>query len=321
MLIILFWRQRFFHSLSYHQIDWAEIKQFSILLLPLVISGSLSVLNQIVDKTIASGLDAGSIAALNFATRVWQIPITLMAVPIATAVFPSFSEMAINGTSRKEFEEKLNRTLGYMFYLTIPATVFLFFLAEPVVRLFFERGAFDSKATMLTSLVLKMYVLGLFAHAISPVLARVFYSFKNTVTPLIISLICVCLNIILNIALSNIMGAAGIALATSIVMATNILLYSLFLRKEISVFPGRFKLVPVKVFICSLSIGLICYMSLPYLTGISSSTLSGFTTLLLRIALTGILSLISFLVLSRWFRLEPHDFIKNYVLNLIKRFI
>jgi len=318
MLIILYWRQKFFHSLNYHQIDWSEIKQFATLLLPLVISGSLSVLNQIVDKTIASGLDAGSIAALNFATRVWQIPITLMAIPIATAVFPSFSEMAINGTSRKEYEEKLNRTLGYMFYLTIPSTFFLFFLAEPLVRLFFERGAFDAEATALTSFVLKMYVLGLFAHAVSPILARVFYSFKNTATPLIISAVCVVLNILLNIVLSRLMGAAGIALATSIVMTVNIFLYSYSLRRYLSPFPRFLNINILKIFISSAPIGVICYFSLPIFRYISASSISDFLNLSLKIGFVGIISLIPFFVISRLFHLEPYEFIKAYFINLKK---
>jgi len=321
MLIILYWRQKFFHSLNYNQIDWLEIKQFAILLLPLVISGSLSVLNQIVDKTIASGLDAGSIAALNFATRVWGIPISLLAIPIATAVFPTFSEMAINGTSRKEYEQKLNRTLGYMFYLTIPATFLLYFLAEPIVRLFFERGAFDAKATALTSFVLKMYVLGLFAHAVSPILARLFYSFKNTTTPLIISSICVVFNITLNIILSKILGAAGIALATTIVMIINIALFSRFLRNYLIAFQKSLNLDIIKIFICSAPIGLICYLAIPFISNISASSIEGFINVASRIALIGIISTIPFFALSRLFRLEPYDFMKSYLFNLIKRLI
>ncbi len=69
--------------------DWGEIRQFALLLLPLVIAGGLSIINQIVDKTIASGLDPGSIAALNFSARVWNIPQSLLAIPIATAIFPN----------------------------------------------------------------------------------------------------------------------------------------------------------------------------------------------------------------------------------------
>jgi len=321
MLVVLYWRQRFFHSLSYSQVDWSEIRKFAILLMPLVISGGLSVLNQIVDKTIASGLDAGSIAALNFATRVWGIPISLLAMPIATALFPTFSELALNDTSRKEYEQKLNRTLGYMFYLTIPATFFLYFLSEPIVRLFFERGAFDAKATALTSFVLKMYVLGLFAHAVSPILARAFYSFKNTATPLIISAICVAINIILNIVLSKIMGAAGIALATTVVMTINIILYSHFLRRYLNPFPRSLNINILKIFISCAPIGIICYFSLPIFMHISSSSIQAFINLTLRIGLVGLISLIPFFVLSRLFRLEPYEFIKSYSVSLIKRLI
>ncbi len=321
MMIILCWHKRFFHSLSYKQIDFSEIKNFAILLVPLVISSGLSVLNQLVDKTIASVLGPGSIAALNFAARIWGIPITLMSVPIATAVFPSLSELALNGSSKKEYEQKVNRTLSYMFYLIIPASFFLFFLSEPIVRLFFERGMFDEKATYLTSSVLKMYVLGLFAHAISPVLARVFYSFKNTSTPLLISTICVSLNIILNILLSKLMGAKGIALATSIVMFTNIILFSYFLRKYLIIFSHRLNIDILKTFICAIPIGLISFLSTPFVMNIPTSSISGFINLALRIGIVGLICLIPFFALSQLLSLEPYEFIKSYLFSLIKRHI
>lgn len=319
MLIILYWRFRFFHSISYNQIDWADTKKFALLLLPLVISGGLSVLNQVIDKTIASSLDAGSIAALNFATRIWQVPFSLLAVPIATAVFPTFSELALNGASKKEYETRLNRTLCYMFYLTIPSSVFLFFLSEPIVRLFFERGAFDVKATALTSFVLKMYVLGLFAHAISPILARAFYSFKNTRTPLIISTICILLNIILNILLSRLMGAAGIALATSIVMVTNITLYSRFLRIYFTTFNAELLSDISRIILSTLPIGIVCYFLLPFLNNISAAPIRGFISLAIRIIAAGLLSAVPFFILNRLFRLEPYKFLRSYTSNLIKK--
>jgi len=228
--------------------------------------------------------------------------------------------MAINGTSRKEYEEKLHQTLGHMFYLTIPPTFFLFFLAEPLVRLFFERGAFDSKATALTSFVLKMYVIGLFAHAISPVLVRIFYSFKNTVTPLIISAVCIVLNIILNIVLSKFLGASGIALATSIVMTLNIFLYSWFLRRYLITFSRSLKSVIFKVLICSLPIGIICYLSLSLFDQISANSIPDFINLSLRVSLVGLISLIPFLLLSSLLRLEPFEFIKSYFISFLTAF-
>ena len=320
MLYLLYKRYKFFHTFSYRQVDWAEIRQFAILLMPLVISGGLSMLNQIVDKTIASGLDTGSIAALNFSARVWNIPLSLLAFPIATAIFPTFSELALNGSARQEYEERLQRTIGVSFYLIIPSTFFLFFLAQPIVRLFFERGAFDAKATSLTALVLQMYLIGIFAHATSPILSRVFYSFKNTRTPVIISATCLVLNIILNIILSKLMGAAGIALATSIVMILSFILYNLFLKKYLVSFSRSLALETAKIILSAIPIGLICYLSLPYFQKASASTLHGFISLTIKVAVVGLASVITFFALSHLFRLDSFAFLKSYAISSLKKF-
>ena len=320
MFFVLYRGHKFFHSLSFRQVDWGEIRQFALLLLPLVIAGGLSIINQIVDKTIASGLDPGSIAALNFSARVWNIPLSLLAIPIATAIFPTFSELALNGSARAEYESRLHKTLGVSFYLIIPSTFFLYFLSEPIVRLFFERGAFDPQATALTSFVVKMYVIGLFAHALSPILAKVFYSFKNTATPLIITAICVGLNIVLNILLSRILGAGGIALATSITMILNVILYSVFLKRYLNPFPRRLATETVKIFLSSIPIGIVCYFSLPYFQHASAASLNGFVSLAIKVAVVGIISIVPLFALSRAFKLESYSFLKSYALGLLKRF-
>ncbi len=320
MFFVLYRRHHFFHSLSFRQVDWREIRQFAILLAPLVISSGLSILNQIVDKTIGSGLDAGSISALNFAIRVWGIPISLLATPIATAIFPTFSELALNGSSRTEYESRLHKTIGVSFYLIIPSTFFLYFLSKPIVRLFFERGAFDPEATALTAFVVKMYVIGLFAHATSPLLSRVFYSFKNTSTPLIISAICVGLNIVLNIILSRILGAGGIALATSIVMILNFILFSLFLKKYLNPFSRNLASETVKIILSSIPIGLVCYLSLPYFQNTSAATLNSFVSLAIKIAIVGLISVIPFFALSHLFKLDSFAFLKSYALTTLKKF-
>lgn len=319
LFIFLYWRYKFFHNLSFNQIDWKEIRQFALLLTPLVVSGGLSILNQVVDKTIASSLDPGSIAALNFSARIWNIPLSLLAVPIATAIFPTFSELALNSSSRTEYESRLHQTLGIMLYLTIPSTFFLIFMAKPVVRLFFERGAFDEKATLITATVTQMYVIGLIGHAVSPILARVFYSFKNTATPLIISAICVGLNIILNIVLSRIMGAPGIALATSIVMLANIILFSLFLRKYLRPLSSRLFSESIRILFCSIPIGLTCYFFNPYLSGIPASTLHSFLTLAIRVAIVGLISLMPFLALNYCLKLDSFAFIKSYTISALSK--
>lgn len=319
MFFVLYWRYKFFHNLSYQQVDWKEIQRFGLLLLPLVVAGGISMLNQIVDKTIASGLDAGSIAALNFGQRVWGVPISLLATPIATAVFPFFSILALNGSNRKDYEDRLNKTLGISFYIMVPSSFLLYFLSEPVVQLLFERGAFNPQATVLTAFIVRMYALGLFGHAVSPLLARVFYSFKNTATPLLISALCVGLNIILNIVLSRIMGAAGIALATSIVMATNVVLYGYFLRKYLTAFSRPVILEIIKIVLCSIPIGLICLLARPVFLHAEAATLHGFAALLLKISLVSLPSLALFALLSHLLRLPSYFFFRDYTKSLFRK--
>jgi len=318
MFLVLF-RQGFFHNLSFLGVDWHEIRQFGLLLLPLVISGGISIINQMLDKMIGSSLDAGSIAALNFSARVWQIPLALISGPIATAVFPTFSELALTDVGKAEYRSRLEQTMSVSFYLMIPATFFIFFLSEPIVRLFFERGAFDPQATALTSFVVKMYVLGLFAHAICPIMSKVFYSFKNTTTPVIISAISMGLNIVLNIELSKFLGAGGIALATSIVMALSFILYVILVRKYINPFSKALVVEVVKTLISAIPIALICYFSLPYFKNGSAASLNSFFVLAVKIIIVGLLSLAAFLSVSKLLKIKLYNLLTTYTMSMIRR--
>jgi len=148
----------------------------------------------------------------------------------------------------------------------------------------------------------------------------VFYSFKNTATPLIISAVCVGLNIILNIVLSRILGAGGIALATSIVMIFNFILYTLFLKKYLNPFSRRLAAETVKIILSSIPIGIVCYFSLPYFRNASAASLNSFISLAIKVAVVGIVSVVPLFALSRLFKLESYTFLKSYALGLLKRF-
>jgi len=187
------------------------------------------------------------------------------------------------------------------------------------VRLFFERGAFNPQATALTSFVVKMYVLGLFAHAICPIMSKVFYSFKNTTTPVIISAIAVGLNIILNIELSKVLGAGGIALATSIVMALSFVLYAILVRRYINPFSKALLMEVVKTIISAVPIALICYFSLPYFENASAASLNSFFVLAVKVVIVGLLSAAAFMGFSKLLRLQSYDFFRSYILGIVRK--
>lgn len=314
LFYVLHKRYGFFHNLNFKDIELSEIYKFGILLLPLIVSGGIGTLNTIADRTIASTLDVGSIAALNFAGRVWSIPISLLAGPIATAVFPEFSELAVGKEKIKDYSNRLNKTIAITWYFIIPAALIFITLSEPIVRVLFQRGAFDVKATQVTACAVSMYSIGLFAHAANPLLGRVFYSFKNTITPVIISIFTVGLNIVLNIVLGRLMGAGGIALATSISVTFGFIVYNITVRKYLIPFTKRLAIETVKIILCSTAVGVISYLSLPLFSGNL-----GFITLVLRLLLVGLIAGGAYLLLTYLLKVEGFFFFKDKFLEVAVR--
>lgn len=230
-----------YHLLSLKKIaiNWLEIKEFFLILLPLILSAGVGTINAIIDRTIASTLSHGSIAALQYSLKIWTLPTTLFVGSLAIAIFPSFSELATNPKRLMEYKQSINKTIITLLYFLIPSTIFLMIFSFLITKLFYQRGAFDETATQLTSFVNQMYCLGIFFIAVYPILMKVFYSFKNTITPLIISVVGVGLNIVGNIILSKYLFAGGIALATSLSQAVTFvvayyLLRNYFKLKEIN---------------------------------------------------------------------------------------
>jgi putative peptidoglycan lipid II flippase len=231
-----------YHLLSMMKISiiWIEIKEFFLLLLPLLLSSGVGTINAIVDRSIASTLPHGSIAALQYSQKIWQLPTSLFVGSIAITIFPTFSEFASNKLKLLQYKQSINKTIISLMYFLIPSSVFLIIFSLPITRLFYERGAFDTSASSLTSFVSQMYCVGILFMALYPILMRVFYSFKNTVTPLLISVLAVGLNVFSNIVLSKYLFAGGIALATSLTqifafMVAYMMLANYFKSKEIVV--------------------------------------------------------------------------------------
>ncbi len=224
-------RRGFFRHFDMRHVDWRAIGSFATLLVPLVISGGGGSLNTVVDRWFASHLSQGSVSALDYSNRLWNLPLALAATPIVTAVFPWFSSMAVDGTLLATFEDRVRKTVGLMIYIMTPCIAGLVILAQPIVRLLFERGAFDSSATSLTAACVQMYCLGLIGQALFPVFHRVFYSFKDTRTPLIVGVVMIAINAVTDWLFGRWFGAAGIALSTTAAVTVGAIMDALLIRR------------------------------------------------------------------------------------------
>lgn len=186
-----------------------------LFLLPVIISVGVNQLNTSIDNAVASTLPAGSIAELKYASEITNLFISLFITAIITVIFPVLSE-SHNKDDMESLRAGIRHGVRTLLVLTIPATIILMIMAEPIVKIFFERGAFSSEASFFTSQALVYYALGLPAMALVLLITRAYYSIKNMQTPAIISIVSLVVNTILNISLAPIMGSKGIALATSL---------------------------------------------------------------------------------------------------------
>ncbi len=208
------------------------IKKILILTMPVLIGVAIDEINVIVDRTLASNLVVGSISALNFGNRLKSLILGIFIATINTVIFP----MLANESNNEDYDS-MKKIMGYginiILLITIPSTVGLIVLAKPVVQVAFERGAFDSNATLMTSQALIYYAIGIVPIALRALLARVYYSLQDTKTPMINGAISVGFNIVLNLILVKFMAHAGLALATSIATTIATLLMFYGLKKKI----------------------------------------------------------------------------------------
>jgi putative peptidoglycan lipid II flippase len=208
------------------------IKKVLYLSLPVFISVAINDLNVVVDKTLASTLVSGSISALNYANKLKSLVLGVFITAITTVIFPLLAKESSGGNI-----PGLKRIMGYgvnlILLITIPATMGLVVLAEPIVEVAFERGEFDAVATYMTSRALVFYSLGLVGMSLRTLLDRVYYSLQDTKTPMLNGSFSVVLNIILNLVLIRFLAHAGLALATSIAVTIATILMFYGLKKKI----------------------------------------------------------------------------------------
>lgn len=183
------------------------IKMFK-LMIPRTIGTAAYNLNLIAVTAIASTLTAGSIAIFNFANNIQYMPIGIVGASFAVAVFPFLSKAWVNGEHR-EFLDHFSIGFRQMAFFIIPLSLFLFLARAQIVRLILGTGQFTWQDTRLTAASLGLFCLGIFTASLIPFLARVFYSFQNTKTPVLISFASMALNIALSFFFVWLLGFAN----------------------------------------------------------------------------------------------------------------
>jgi putative peptidoglycan lipid II flippase len=216
--------------------DKEDIKDFMPVFLSSFAALSVTQINSIVDTNVVSGLGAGSVSLLQYANRLFQLPLGVFAISVATVALTQLSK-----NTPEEFKKNLAEGIERMILFVLPATIGLLILRVDIIRLLFEGGEFQAYDTNMTSQILRGYVLGLPFYALYSLFSRAEYAMKKPKIVFVASAISVSVNIFLDITLSKTMGPLGVALATSVAGITGfvVLLIHLLYSKRLRMMQGN----------------------------------------------------------------------------------
>ncbi len=245
------------------------VRKVMTLMAPAILGTSAVQINVLINTFFVSGIDGG-ISWLGYAFRLMQFPIGLFGVAIGTASVPILSRMASEG-KLSEFRNTLSSSLSLVFLMTLPSACGLIVLGEPIIRLIYERGAFNAADVSMTADALAGYSIGLTGYAAIKVLSPAFYAINDAKTPMIIAVASIAVNALASYFFRNWMmqynmGHVGVALATSSVALVNFFALAILMRRKIKRLNGREIFSSfTKIAIASAVMSVVCYFSYYFL--------------------------------------------------------
>ena len=241
------------------------IKKFMKLLIPAVIGLTITQINVVVDRIIASHLIDGSISALYYANRLVQFPLGAFGIAISTAIFPTLSKFAA-ADNITELKKTLLFGLKIMLIIIIPSSIGLIVLNKSIIRLIYEHGVFTKTSSLMTAEALLYYSIGLFAFTSVKLITMASYALKDSKSPVKIGAYIVIINIILDLILVKYMAHSGLALATSVASILNMILLIKMIQKKIGIFKiEKYLIFIAKIIFSAILLGISCYAINHYL--------------------------------------------------------
>ena len=215
------------------------LRQILRLVAPMVVGAAAVQLNVLINKSFASYGDSW-VAWLVQAFRLIHLPIGVFGVAISTVTLPILSRATAHA-NMAEYRQAIAHAFRLMLLLTVPASVGLIVLREPIIRLIFERGAFTPADTHQVANALLYYAIGLCSFSGVKIATDGFYALKNTRTPVLISFVAVSLNLILNYLFIVHLhwDHRSLALSTSCSLTLNLCLLVWLLRRQVGGLGGK----------------------------------------------------------------------------------
>jgi len=291
------------------------LKRIGLIMIPSVYGGAVYQLNVLVITLLASFLPSGSVSYLWYADRVNEFPLGLFAVAVATAILPTLSDHAAD-KKHVEFKNTLNYGLRIALTESIPAMIGIWLLAEPIIRVLFQRGQFQTESTIGTAGALRYLALGIpFITGVRNIVPA-YYAMKDAKTPVLVATIALIVNAICSFTLMKYMLHRGLALSIAISAAVNFFILIYLFRRRHGLMGGKKLLSSViKTTISSGSIVLIVLSAKKYLGFFEN--VSQWTEVY-QLFLVILASIVAYLILLSIIAKEEFAHFKSLVLQKLK---
>lgn len=238
-----------------------EFKEICELLFPAVLSSTVGQIHIYVDMFFTSSISEGAWTAIGYANRVFQFPVGILVTAFLVPLFPIFAKLVAD-KDYNGIKNYFNKGVGVLFFGAIPIIIGILVVGMDAVRLVFERGLFDEKATFMVTEALWFLSVSIIPYVFRDSITRVYYSFNDSKTPFVVAFSSIVLKLVLNYILISKMhfGIGGITLSTSLVTLFNACVLGFFITKKMdmdykSLFINLFKMV-----VAGAITGIICYL-------------------------------------------------------------
>jgi len=247
------------------------VRQVGRLMAPRLLGVAVVQLNFLVNVIVATGLPEGSLSALTVAFQIMTMPQAVIAQAIAIAALPTFSAQVARG-ELNQMRSSLANTLRSIIFLSLPATLGLIILRQPVLVLLFQRGEFDQRSVQLTSWALLWYTVGLVGHSIVEIVSRAFYALQDTKTPVFVGTAAMSLNVLFSFTFPELfsslgwMPLGGLALANSLATALEMVVLLVLMRRRLDGLDGRYLLLGSYKSLLATAVmsGILCWWSFTF---------------------------------------------------------
>lgn len=300
------------------------IKKFFKLYLPRIFAIDLPVFSLLISTFIASRFEAGSIGIFTLSINLLSLPVSIIALSLATAIFPALSE-AYAKNQELIFLDMLKKAFVQILYFMIPLTLLMLIFRAQGVRLYLGHGKFTWENTILTFNTFGVLAFSLISQSLAPILSRAFYSRQNTIIPVSINLMALALNACLAFAFKDHYGIIGIAAAFSVASIFNAVTLFVVLRavlykdsknyEALKKFDDGLVLTAVKIILASIAMALTCHEGLYLLEPLlNTHTVIG---LLIQVGCSAFLGVVVFFIVSTLLKLKESQIILDYIKKII----